>query len=433
MASCSAAGLCRPGIGRDALFALMAVLLYWSVEAVAEVIYYWPLEGASAWGGQWALAQTAISVAAILVGLLLVGRVDRLSKAVAWCFLVGVFVIPAAWSYYAFGPEPGTDAARTLFYVVRLLPSAVPLIWLARGAGWRRWIGLVPAVTFVAALTLSSRVFYYEPLVYAAEDQGNDYTPVDVEALYSAQRSLLDAEIAALAPERSGQTDMFALLLGGTASQSVFVNEVEAVQPILDANYGAGQRVLHLANSRDTPLRYPLANKPNLEYALTALHDRMGPEDIAFLFLTSHRDEDLFSLSFYEAGTRSLSAADLAAMLARTKIGPAVIVLSACHSGSFLDDIAAPDRLIIAAARADRSSFGCANGRDWTEFGRFFFDQALRSEPDPRLAFAQALPSIRWKEFLTLRRASLRQISEGAEIGAALDRLLVERRTMAAR
>jgi hypothetical protein len=433
MASFPAAGLRRPGIARDALLALLTVLLYWAVEAVAEAIYYWPVAGASAWGGQSALAQTAISVAAILIGLLLVGRVDRLSKAVAWSFLVGTFVIPAAWSYYAFGPEPGTDTARTLVYVATLLPPAVPLIWLARGAGRTRWIGLVPAVTFVGALTLSSQVFYYEPLIYGAEDQGNGYTPVDVEALYSAQRSLLDAEIAKLAPERPGQTDMFALLLGGTASQSVFLNEVEAVQPILAANYGAGERIVHLANSREAPLRYPLANKPNLEYALSALHDRMGPEDVAFLFLTSHGSEDLFSLSFYEAGTKNLTAADFAAMLKRTGIGPAVIVLSACHSGSFLDEIAAPDRLVIAAARADRSSFGCANGRDWTEFGRYFFDQALRGEPDPRLAFAKALPAIRWKEFWTLRRASLPQISEGADIGAVLDRLLVERRKLAAR
>jgi hypothetical protein len=317
-------------------------------------------------------------------------------------------------SYFVFGSVPETEAGRNLFHVVKLLPPAVPLIWLVRGAGRKRWIGLAPAVMFIGALSLSSMVLYYEPLVYGAEEPDEGYTRVDVEALYSAQKGLLDSEIAALAPERPGRTDMFALLLGGTAPQSVFLNEIEAVQPILEANYGTGQRVLHLANSRDDPLRYPLANMPNLESALTALHDHMGPEDIAFLFLTSHGGEDLFSLSFYEAGTKSLTAADFAAMLSRTKVGPAVIVLSACHSGSFLDDIAAPNRLIIAAARADRSSFGCADGRDWTEFGRFFFDQALRSEPDPR-------------------RASLPQISEGAEIGAALDRLLEQGRRLAAR
>jgi hypothetical protein len=96
MFSYAAARLSRPGITRDAVFALMAVLLYWAVEAAAEVIYYWPIEGVSSWGAQSALARTAISVSAILVGLLMIGRVDRFPKAVTWSFLVGCLVIPAA-------------------------------------------------------------------------------------------------------------------------------------------------------------------------------------------------------------------------------------------------------------------------------------------------------------------------------------------------
>jgi hypothetical protein len=186
----------------------------------------------------------------------------------------------------------------------------------------------------------------------------------------------------------------------------------------------AERRPTWLANSDDTPLLYPLANRANLDAALKAIAAQKGPEDLAFVFMTSHGSKDLFSLSFPEAGTKDLTASEFAGMLDQSGIGAAVIVLSACYSGSLIDNIAAPDRLIIAAARADRTSFGCADGADWTEFGRSYFDLALRAEPDPRRAFALAAKDVRSKEFWSLRRASLPQIDEGAAIGPVLDRLL---------
>lgn len=38
---------------------------------------------------------------------------------------------------------------------------------------------------------------------------------------------------------------------------------------------------------------------------------------------------------------------------------PTVLVVSACFSGIFVDGLAAPNRMIITAARRDRTSFGC--------------------------------------------------------------------------
>jgi hypothetical protein len=41
-------------------------------------------------------------------------------------------------------------------------------------------------------------------------------------------------------------------------------------------------------------------------------------------------------------------------------VRPTVIVISACFSGGFIPALAEPNRMIITAARADRSSFGCS-------------------------------------------------------------------------
>jgi hypothetical protein len=231
-------------------------------------------------------------------------------------------------------------------------------------------------------------------------------------------------QVAALKPQVPGQTEVFALTLGGTADQSVFLTEVESVAAILDAQYGSGGRTLRLANSHDHPTRYPLANRANLARALGEIGRRQGPEDVAFLFLASHGREDSFSLDFPEAGTSDLTAAEFARMLDDSGIGPAVVVVSACFSGSFIDDIAAPERLVITAARDDRTSFGCRDGAEWTEFGQSFFDLALRADPDPRKAFAVAAKDVARKEQTDGLLQSLPQISEGAEVGAVLDRLL---------
>lgn len=47
---------------------------------------------------------------------------------------------------------------------------------------------------------------------------------------------------------------------------------------------------------------------------------------------------------------------------------PTVLVLSACFSGSFIDALAAPNRMILTAARRDRASFGCSEDATYPYF-----------------------------------------------------------------
>ncbi|WP_309628092.1 C13 family peptidase [Brevundimonas sp.] len=47
---------------------------------------------------------------------------------------------------------------------------------------------------------------------------------------------------------------------------------------------------------------------------------------------------------------------------------PTVVVLSACYSGIFVDSLAAPNRMIMTAARRDRSSFGCSEDATYPYF-----------------------------------------------------------------
>lgn len=417
-----------PTPARPAVVALAAIVLSWLAELAAQVGTFGPGGEISLWGVQVAVAQSAVVVTGLVVGLGLIGRMDLLSRMVTALFLLVAVLNLVFWTLYREAPqlyatEAGVAAIRGVAHLVQI----ALLAWLLR-APLRQWLraGLVIAVVFLATKEVALRWFSVDELyVFPDAAWAEDYTPVDVEALYAAQDRLMGEQIAALAPGRSGEPEVLALTLGGTAEQSVFLTEVESVSGILDSQYGAGARTLRLANSHAHPTRYPMANRANLARALQEIGQRQGPEDLAFLFLASHGNEDLFALDFPEAGTSDLTARDFRQMLEESGIGPAVIVVSACFSGSFIDDISAPDRLVITAARGDRSSFGCRDGAEWTEFGQSFFDRALRAERDPRRAFPLAAEDVARKEAADGLTPSLPQISEGAEIGAVLDRVLM--------
>jgi hypothetical protein len=51
---------------------------------------------------------------------------------------------------------------------------------------------------------------------------------------------------------------------------------------------------------------------------------------------------------------------------------PSVVVISACFSGMFIPVLRAPNRVILTAARPDRTSFGCSEDLKYT-----FFDQCV--------------------------------------------------------
>src|SRR5437762_1381622 len=59
----------------------------------------------------------------------------------------------------------------------------------------------------------------------------------------------------------------------------------------------------------------------------------------------------------------SILTPDKLAMMISNACGerPTIVVISACYSGTFVRDLQGPDRMIVTAARPDRTSFGCGN------------------------------------------------------------------------
>ena len=77
---------------------------------------------------------------------------------------------------------------------------------------------------------------------------------------------------------------------------------------------------------------------------------------------------------------------------------PTVIVLSGCYAGSlFTGRVPAENRIVIAAARKDRRSFGCTNDRYLNNFDQCFLDSWRWARNWPGL-FDATFDCVRWTE-----------------------------------
>lgn len=143
---------------------------------------------------------------------------------------------------------------------------------------------------------------------------------------------------------------------------------------------------------------------------------RRAPEG-CLVYLTSHGSPE--GIVFGRNG--HLPPARLAGLLDATCRGrPTVVMISACFSGVFVPALASPERLVVTAARRDRSSFGC--GED--DVYPFFDGCVLESFPKAAdfLALGRAVQACvaRRETELKLSPPSEPQISAGARIGPLL-------------
>lgn len=248
-----------------------------------------------------------------------------------------------------------------------------------------------------------------------AREQGQGRADVDAESVSRRQPLLLERALAGLQGTRADDPPrLFFVGFAGYGPEAVFKREVLAVRALFDARFGTGGRSLVLVNHATTLDAIALASPANLDRALHHIGGLMSRnKDVLFLFLTSHGRKDLLAVEMPGFGLDDLTPASLKAMLDRSGIKNRVIVLSACHSGSFVPALADPTTLVMTAAHADRTSFGCEDRREWTYFGDAFFNRALRRESSFERAFDRARRLIsRWEKTERLEQ-SLPQIAGG--------------------
>jgi Peptidase C13 family len=231
----------------------------------------------------------------------------------------------------------------------------------------------------------------------------------------------VEAAVAQVAPHTPGVADVFFLGFAGYGEQGVFRKEEEFARRVFAERFGSGGRSLALVNDVDDRNTFPLATVTSLHQALDLLGRKMDrEEDVLVLMLTSHGNRSAMAVSNGDMKLAQLRPKDLRQALDDAGIRWRVIVISSCFSGTFIKPLRTNTTLIITAADARHSSFGCEDERELTYFGEAFLRDALPTAPSLEAAYQKARDIIHRREAAEGQVHSNPQLFVGSAMRAKL-------------
>ncbi|HLY58636.1 MAG TPA: C13 family peptidase [Stellaceae bacterium] len=299
-------------------------------------------------------------------------------------------------------PERTVEWASVGWYWMGLVWYVAALfraVWVAAGRirSWR--LGAGWACVAAGLIAPSWTVFPVELWYPAQTGEAETVPSINVEDTFSRQPGLVAHALAAIEPSRSGGGSLYFLGFASYAGQDVFLKEGRSAKALFDERFGTRGRSLLLVNNPKTVDDTPIASVHNLAAALHGLAKRMDVEhDILFLYLTSHGSREELAVQFQPLWLNDLTPEGLRRMLDDAGIRWRVIAISSCYSGSFIPALKDPQTVIMTAASADRTSFGCSNENDFTYFGEALIGQALRQQRSFIEAFHTAAGTIAERE-----------------------------------
>lgn len=211
-----------------------------------------------------------------------------------------------------------------------------------------------------------------------------------------------------------------AVLVAGDASADVFDNAVRAMDSALVARGAAPSDIAHLSaspgpNDRGATLAAVLG-------AVAAM--KPGPGQACLVFATSHGTQGTGLVLSRSREFLTPSGLD-AALAEGCGAAPTVVVVSGCYTGPFATPpMAAPNRIVLTAARADRPSFGCRPGREFT-----FYDRCLLTSLDTAPDWASLQAETRGCVTRAERAGRLTPSEPQLYVGQAVATLPIPRRT----
>jgi hypothetical protein len=248
-------------------------------------------------------------------------------------------------------------------------------------------------------------------------DQWPATSPTPEQVLY-AQPRMLRTALASLTPRVPDRPNLYLLAFAGDGGEDVFRNEAEYAAQLFGRRFGASAHSLVLENNPATLASHPLASWSNLETALDGLAKVMhSDQDILLLYITTHGSEDhTLLVDMDPLPLDQIGTTDLAGILALRHFKWKVLVINACYSGGFIPPLRGPGTLLLTAARADRSSFGCGSESDITYFGHAWLVDGLNHTDNFVDAFRQARTEISAWETRDKLTPSAPQIDVGSGI-----------------
>jgi hypothetical protein len=241
------------------------------------------------------------------------------------------------------------------------------------------------------------------------------------EELLISQPARISSAVSRIVPA-VGKPGIYFVGFAGVGRQRVFAEEIKLAASRVADRYGSSGRSILLLNDQRDVSSYPLATVSGLTLALKGVASRMNlDQDVLFLALSSHGSATpSLTVSNGHLPLRDLTGTELAAALQESAIKWRVIIICACHAGAFIDALRNDNTIVLTAAAADRTSFGCSDDRDLTYFGEAFYRDALPRSTSLREAFERAQGNIAARE---LREGITPSLPQGF-FGPALDKKL---------
>ncbi len=291
----------------------------------------------------------------------------------------------------------------------------------------RRWLCLPIAMLCIAgplSQVYVERSLWIRPLEESNNVTGTAPGPVDEDIFY-LQPQLLEQALSAIKPGPRNKMNVYFVGAAGAAEQEVFMKEVHFVDQFMRQRFHTEERSIILINHSKSAGTTPIASSTSLRAALQRISQVMDHErDVLMLYLSSHGSADFkFSLSFGSMRFNDLDPEALRQILEESGIERRIIIISACYSGGFINPLKNDNSLIISAAAADKTSFGCDNEADFTYFGHAFFKDGLARNDSFSAAFEQAKIAIRAREKQNGFEDSKPQIFIGRKMAAILAEL----------
>lgn len=240
------------------------------------------------------------------------------------------------------------------------------------------------------------------------------FEPLEIEDALVDQSARITAAVAAL-PARSGGAETMVLAIGGEGYQAIFDREARRAAEVLAAR--GGGPALVLSNTPEQVESGLLASRRTVPLALAAMGKRARPDDTVIVYLTSHGGEDAsISMEAPYIEFAPMTADDLASALDAAGFKRRIIIISACFAGSWIDRLASPTTIVVAAAAADRTSFGCDDSRELTVFGEAMLGELANPDVSLATAFDRAKQRIAATEAAEAVEASLPEARVGASM-----------------
>ncbi len=222
--------------------------------------------------------------------------------------------------------------------------------------------------------------------------QNNKRDKYFVEESLIKQGPLLGAALNEIEDGEPNHPELYFISFGAYSGQEVFMMEALFSEDLFEKQFDARGKSISLINNRKTSEKVPMATVGNLKRSLNRIGEKMNiDEDILFLFITSHGSKE-YGVSVNLGGMylHDLKSPELAGMLKESGIKWKVIVVSACYSGSFIDDLKDDYTMVMTSSRADHVSFGCSDEADFTFFGRAYFEKSVAVSASFKSAFEKA-------------------------------------------